>query len=441
MKIHKKTLLSSLIVITLISIGGCGFFKDEPGIEKDKAEQKEILSGLFVTYWKGAKISIRSMQIDANTKTINFEKIRKQQVNDLKLGKHLSKIFDWETILKNEYVADGEIFTAKEFLEFAQEVYTMADAIKGLDEDVYPTFAEIVHHSSRVLKEKPIELPEGWNNSMDHWMFALVMESRFGFGSWKTYELDRVHPKELETSDYRVVASLHKGIDHLRNQWYYLADESFSVAIEEAGKPNITLQEHTRDLLVKSKIKEFTPEEQFMLITRSISYLLRGFSRHQADSDELNKKALGDVEAAIADFHSLGVENELVWIAESYVYIKNEDKKKAILALTKLEDSIYLTDKERKLLAQAKEQVGNRDPGSALNFLTDKVIIYRFGFSYAMSYASEIQWMKLLEKTEQGKKILKRFTELEQNFEKAKGYLNFDNLKEKGQTFFKDFPE
>jgi hypothetical protein len=58
-----------------------------------------------------------------------------------------------------------------------------------------------------------------------------------------------------------------------------------------------------------------------------------------------------------------------------------------------------------------------------------------------MSYASEIQWMQLLEKTEQGKRILKRFTELEQNFEKAKGYLNLDNLKEKGQTFFKDFAE
>lgn len=436
-----KIMIFSIIAITLINITGCSFFDAKKGIEKDRKEQKEILNGLFVTYWKGAKISIRSMPIDKNTKTIDFNKIKQQQAKDLNLGKHLSHIYDWEMILRDVDVEEGEIFTAKEFMEFAKEVYTMANAIESLDEDTYPTFAEIIHHSSRVLQDKPIQLPKNWNNSMDHWMFALVMESRFGFGSWKTYELEKVHPQDLITSDYRVVASLHKGIDHLRNKWYFLADESFSQAIAEANNPKITLQDYTKSLIVKAKSKTFSPEEQFKLITRASSYLLRGFSRHQADSDELNEKALEDIEAAITDFHSLGIENELVWIAESYVYIKNEDKEKAIASLTRLEASNYLTSRERKLLIQTKDKILNRNPDSALNILTDKVIIYKLGFSYTMSYVAEIQWMQLLEKTEQGKRILKRFTELKQTFEKAKGYLDLDKLKEKGQTLFKELVE
>ena len=432
----KTMILSGLIAVLLISISGCDIFNTESGIEKDKREQKEILNGLFNNYWKGAKISIRSLPIDQNTKNINFEEIKKQQAKDLSLGKHLSSIYDWENILKNDYNREErKALKPKEFIEFAQEVYAMTSAIEKLDEDDYPTFVEIVHYSSRLLQKKAIELPKEWNNSMDHWLFAMIMETRFGFGAWKTYELDRVHVQDLATSDYRVLASLHKGMDHLRNKWYFLADESFSQAIAEANSPEITLQGHTLDFLSKAKFNDSSPEEQFKQVALAGSYLLRGFSRHQADSDELNRKALEDIEASLASFLEMGVENELVWVAESYVYINNNEHEKAISSLEKLKGSKYLSSKERKLIDQAKEQIGKRNPASALNFLTDKIIMYRLGLSYTMSYAAEIQWMKFLENTEQGKKLLERFSELEQIFEKASGYLEVDKLKDESEKF------
>ena len=432
----KTMILSGLIAVLLISISGCDIFNTESGIEKDRREQKEILNGLFNNYWKGAKISIRSLPIDQNTKNINFEEIKKQQAKDLSLGKHLSSIYDWENILKNDYNREErKALKPKEFIEFAQEVYAMTSAIEKLDEDDYPTFVEIVHYSSRLLQKKAIELPKEWNNSMDHWLFAMIMETRFGFGAWKTYELDRVHVQDLATSDYRVLASLHKGMDHLRNKWYFLADESFSQAIAEANSPEITLQGHTLDFLSKAKFNDSSPEEQFKQVALAGSYLLRGFSRHQADSDELNRKALEDIEASLASFLEMGVENELVWVAESYVYINNNEHEKAISSLEKLKGSKYLSSKERKLIDQAKEQIGKRNPASALNFLTDKIIMYRLGLSYTMSYAAEIQWMKFLENTEQGKKLLERFSELEQIFEKASGYLEVDKLKDESEKF------
>jgi hypothetical protein len=436
-----KKVMAFAVVVTMGNLSGCGFFNNTPGIEKDKNEQQEVLDGLFVTYWKGAKISIRSIPVDENTQKIDFESIKNQQADKLNLGKHLRRIYDFESFLKDEEVEDVEPLSSKEFVEVSKEIYSMSDSIKDMDEDDYPTFAEIIHHSSRILQDEPVNMPSDWNNSMDHWMFALVMESRFGFGSWKTYELSKVNPDELMTSDYRIMASLHKGTDDLRNKWYYLADENFTKAINEASDTEITLQNYTKNLLVNNKIGDFTPEEQFGVIIRANSYLMRGFARHQADNSELNEKALEDIEAALVEFKNLGIENELVWMAESYLYIKNENTEKAIASLTKLEKSLYLTHKEKALIAETKQQILDRDPESALNSLTDKVIFYRLGFNYVMSYASEIQWLKILEQTEQGKRILERFSELEKTYEKVKSYLDVDNLKEKATSNLKELIE
>ena len=424
-----------MLTISLTFIAGCYFSTEEKGIERDEKERKEILDGLFVTYWKGAKLSVRSMPIDGETESIDFSKISEQQSKDLNLGKHLTRIYNWESVF-TESEDTHEPLSAREFIELAEEIYNLADTIKDLEEDDYPTFAEVLYHTSRVLNDEPIEIPEDWNDAMDHWLFALVMETRFGFGSWKTYELNKVQPQTLVTSDYRIIANLHQGIDHLRNEWYYLADQSFSQAIEETNNSRITLQESTKDLLNKATMKNIPPDEKFRLGFRAGSHLLRGFSRHQADSDLLNEKALEDIESAIDDFRELGIDNELVWMAESYFYIRKEEKEKSVASLTKLRDSKFITTKERDLISQAIERINERDPESALNFLTDKVIIYRLGLSYSVSYANEIQWMQLLEKTDQGKKILNRFTELEQTLEKAKAYLNLDSLKDRSKDLF-----
>ncbi|NRA59925.1 MAG: hypothetical protein HRU25_03240 [Psychrobium sp.] len=95
----------------------------------------------------------------------------------------------------------------------------MSEVIKTLDEYNFPTFASVMYHSNRVLQGETVAMPEHWNNSMVHWLFALVMASLFGMGSWKYYELNKVKPETLYTSDYRVISNLHKGVDHLRNRF------------------------------------------------------------------------------------------------------------------------------------------------------------------------------------------------------------------------------
>lgn len=432
----KLTKVGSLLLCSLFLINGCSFFDNEDGIEKDRKEQLDEINGFLATYWKGAKIAFRSLPIDENTKTIDFKKIKEEQAKKLNLGKQLSEIYDNEAFLKDENKAEVETKSsrsAKEYLELAKEIYKLSDTIKSLDEDDYPTFVEVLGHSERVIHGRGMDIPENWNSSMDHWLFAVVMETRFSLGSWKTYELYKVDPDQMPTTDLKVIASLHKGLSRLRGKWYFLADEIFTKAIDETNKNGITLNDATKNLLADFDVESLSEEEKFRLLSRSSAHLLRGFSRHQANSSDLNDKALEDIEAAVKDFNKLGIENELVWLAESYVYVKNDEKEKAIASLTKLEKSKYLSSKEKTLIADAKKQIEKRDPESALNFITDKIIMCKIGYSYAESYAMEIEWAQLLEQTDSGRKILARFKELETIADKAKEYMSVDNWKDKAK--------
>jgi hypothetical protein len=427
----KNVVYIKIFFITVFLLSGCGFFDSEESLETNREELNEVVTGFFASYWKGAKICIRSLPIKADSENINFEEIRESQSEQLRLGKHLSRIYDMESIVKGENF-ENEPLSAKEYVELAKEVYSMAGNIEHLNEDDYPTFLEVISNSRQALKREPLDYPAYWNNAMEHWMFAIVMESGFTFGSWKTYELDKLNPGEFATSDLKVGAYLHKGIDHLRNEWFYLAEAAFSDSIDVLSQKKIQLQPEIDALISEVNTGNLSNSERFRFVTRAFTYLSRGYSRHQMDTSSSKELALQDIESAIKDFSNAGINNELVWIAESYLYIKNEETDKAVESLAKLENSPYISKKEKKLIADAKKKIINRDPDAALNIVTDKVIMAKLGMSYAASYAVEIKWMTFLEKTEEGRRILARFSELDQTLEKAKKYMNVDKLKSAG---------
>jgi hypothetical protein len=73
----------------VILLSGCGFFDSEESLETNKEELNEVVTGLFASYWKGAKICIRSIPIKADSENIDLEEIRASQTEKLGLGKHL----------------------------------------------------------------------------------------------------------------------------------------------------------------------------------------------------------------------------------------------------------------------------------------------------------------------------------------------------------------
>ena len=418
---------------------GCGLWDPPPSLEQDRAEQAEVLSGLFVTYWKGAKISIRSVPLTPPGTAIDFDEVRERQAEQLRLGKHLSRIYDWESFLRGEE-ADVEPLGAKELVELAQEIYVLAGVIDEIDEDGLPTFLEVVSSTRAALLQDPLAVPPYWNSSMDHWTFALVMEARAGLGSWRTYELYKVDPGQMRTVDLAVLSGLHKGIDSLRSSWFFLAEEQLSQTLSVLEADEITLVPEVRRVLLAAAPGS-EPGERFRLLSRATTYCLLGFARRQIEDPELRAAAAEDVSAALADFSALGIQNELVTAAQAYVAIEAGDYRAATRALARLEESPLLSSKEKEISIRTRAYLEQRDPDSALVALTDKLMLYRLGMSYAYSYAIEIQWLQLLEKTERGRRILDRFTELEQIYRKAEGYLDVDRLKERGEELWRELRE
>ncbi len=137
-------------------------------------------------------------------------------------------------------------------------------------------------------------------------------------------------------------------------------------------------------------------------------------------------------------FNQLGIDNELVWLAESYLYIKKEDIERANVSLDKLLSSELISDKEKELIAETKEHLKNRESGKALNFLTDKVFMSRLGASYAYSYADEVEWVVFLKKSKEGREILAKFENFESSINKAKELLSLEEIKNKSKSFVGD---
>lgn len=436
-----RLLIISLIVLTT---SGFGFLSPKSSLESDLEDQQDTLDSIFVAYWKGGKISLRSLPLNEDTEVINFEAISDQQAKDLGLGPHLKRLFDNKPMFDEKKSKSEDLnsetseLSITHIYEFSKELYKMKDKTQHLNEDDYPTFLEVIAHGKRVTSGETLNYPKPWTNSLDHWAFALMMEARTIFNSWKTYELEKVDINELVTTDLKSMASLHKGIDSLRNGWFFLADLSFTRSITELNKDGFSLASSTEILVNEQLIDGFTAQQQTKLVLRATSYLMRGWAREQSEDEVLSKQASDDVELALKDFNQLGIDNELVWSAESYLYIKKEDTERALISLNKLSNSEMLSAHEKELIEDTKTHLKNREPDKAMNFLTDKIFMYRLGFSYAYAYAEQVEWVAILSKTEEGRDILNKFNRLESAIKTAKEYLSLEEVKNKSKALLGD---
>lgn len=411
----------------IVSLSGWSLFKPaSTSLEEDKANLNKVLDGFFVTYWKGAKLSVRALPIKQQMSLEEFEQAQQEHKKNLPFGEQLSTAYNWEGVVRG-IEAGREKLSVQQFTDLAKDIYAIPSVIKTKDEDDYPTFFEVIANTRSLLQQKPIALPENWNASMEHWLFALAMEAQLGFKSWKTYELQRVKPHELHTTDLQTLALIHQGIDHLRHSRYYLAEDTFTQSLtilNNSPKDAITLLPHSERFFALFT-KEGTTQERFHHYMSGLNYLLRGYSRQNMNNEKASQLAQQDMAQTVSHFNQSGIDNEFTWLAQSYVYIEQKETDKAVATLEKLANSSLLADKEKALLAKAQQQLTNQQPDKALASLADSHIMYKLGMNYATSYLSEVTWTKLLEQTEEGKQLFKHFIGLQEQFEKIKGYLTF----------------
>lgn len=419
-----------ILFITFITIlSGWGFFKAENSLAKNTESLNKVLNGFFVTYWKGAKLSIRALPIKKETTLVDFDQVKKDHQTALPFGTQLQQMYNWEGVLNG--IDEGrKKLQATEFVSLAKEIYALPSVLKETNEDDYPTTLEVIANTRSLFKKDPVELPEQWNKSMEHWLFAIAMEAQLGFNSWKTYELHSVVPSELHTTDLQTLAFMHKGINHLRHNWSYLAEESFTQALAILAKDEVTLLPHSERFFALLSDNTLSTQERFRSQFSGITHLLRGLALQQMETAEADEQAQEDIAQTVVHFTKADIDNEFTWLAQSYLHIQRQETPKALEALTKLENSDLLAIEEKAAIVEIKQQLTTKSveqteqTNKALKTLANSQIMYKLGLNYAKSYLTDVKWTKLLETTEEGKGLLNHFIQLQESFEKTKGVMS-----------------
>ena len=153
----------------------------------------------------------------------------------------------------------------------------------------------------------------------------------------------------------------------------------------------------------------------------ALNHLFRGFDRLMMERAIDEERALEDFEIFLQDFKKIGLDNELIWGIETYLYLKKEDKEKAIGSLTNLESSGLLSSNEKESIRESIEYLKTRESGQTLNGVYDKYFLSKIATKYMFSVLSQIDWEQVLKDndvphTEEMFDTIERFEDLVERF-------------------------
>ncbi|OEK09528.1 hypothetical protein A8C32_12530 [Flavivirga aquatica] len=156
----------------------------------------------------------------------------------------------------------------------------------------------------------------------------------------------------------------------------------------------------------------------------------------ERDIDE--KRALEDFEIFLKDAKEIGLDNEIIWSIETYLYLKNEENEKAVASLSKLKTSKLLSSNEKEKIDESIEYLKNRKSGKVLNGIYDKYFLSKIATKYMFSILSQVDWKKVLKEqnvphTEDMFKTIEVLKEFIENLNK---YSSTDNLKKTGESLW-----
>lgn len=212
---------------------------------------------------------------------------------------------------------------------------------------------------------------------------------------------------------------------------YYLSEDEISRNIDWLNNNEEVDLPYTRAMFQWGNLNN----QQTHLGLHSLNHLFRGFDRLMMDREIDEKRALEDFEMFLKDAKEIGMDNEIVWSIETYLYLKNEENEKAILALKKLKTSTLLSSDDKEKLDESIEYVKNRKPGEVLNGVYDKYFLSKIATKYMFSILSKVDWKKVMKEQNvpHTEEIFKTMDNLKGFIENLEKYASTENLKEAGE--------
>jgi hypothetical protein len=427
----------TILIISLLILGISSCHHEDP-LEKERKEfVKSIEGDMALTVYRGVKITLRSFPI--NQKVENADSLI-SAIKNKKPG--YENVSQYTVQFLETFMGSGnsdEKISVQKAFAIVQAFNKLKSEIKDKNEDDYPTLLEVIFYLNEVknVKEDNLVKELKWNSAKEHLVLsAALMAAKPLPVSFQLYETSKLDIPKLDNTEIKPLAAMFKGMIMMQNKWYYLSEESLTQGIESLDAGNLKFEfDSFPSLFPEAKIDS---REAEIAQLHGLSCLLRGFARTKMDDKKKKKLAVDDFELFVNDANKIGADNELVWLAGTYVSIKKEENEKAIVYLDKLQTSENFSDSEKEALKETKEYLSKRDPDKALNVIYDKVFIGKLVVKYLSNYISQVEWHKAISKTDTGKKLLGIPEFIDTEYKKLEKEMGGKSLEEKGKNLVKD---
>ncbi len=410
------------ICLFVLFISCTGDQSDTGLLQKDRKALVESLDSQKVLSYKFTKICLRATATE-DTISEEFQDLKHRMYNVSQ------KIAQFN---KNQQLS------IMDYISIYKEYRAMSSFIEATDEDVFPTTVEALERILAIQDTTATFKPllKGDQKikaqNMEHAVLsALVILSKDLGKEISLYECAKTTPEALPDGELKSLLHFFRGFLFFEKKLYYLSEDEITQNIN-------WLEQHPTVALpfAKSLFKWQTlNNQQTYTAYHSLQYLFRGFDRLMMDRDVDEQRALNDFEIFLQDSKKLGLENEIIWGIETYLYLKNEEHEKAIAALTKLNSSPLLSKSERESISETITYLKHRDTEALLNGVYDKYFLSKIAVKYMYNLLSQVDWKTHLKEhdvpyTDEIFELLYNFQQIDTQLEKQ---LNGESLKETGK--------
>ncbi|MGG6230469.1 short-chain dehydrogenase [Tenacibaculum sp. SDUM215027] len=398
---------------------------DEELLEKDKIELKENLDSYKIATYKFGKILIRS-SAEKDTISTEFQSFKKD----------LDRIFN--KVVKYD-IENPENLSLLDYILIYRDYKRMEDFIMKTDEDIFPTLVDafnVIYGDSISKKREYYNGKEKeYVQNIEHAILSAVVILSKDLGKEVSlYECTKTNPELLPDSEIKTLLQYFRGFLFFEKGLYYLSEDEISRNINWLNNNKNVDLPYTRAFFQWGNLDN----ESTHLGLHSLNHLFRGFDRLMMEREIDEKRALEDFEAFLKDANKIGLNNEITWSIETYLYLKNEENEKAIASLTKLKTSDLLSSEDKKRIDESIEYVKNRESGKVLNGFYDKFFLSKIATKYMYAILSKVDWEKVMKKQNvpHTDEIFKTIDNLKNFIDNLKKYASTEDLKNKGKSLW-----
>lgn len=414
-----------LILILVFTISCSNEKTDAYLLQLDKDNLKEDLKTSKVGIYKFGKLCIRTSVAD--------EESRKE------LGTVAGKLFrTGDKIVR--FQEDPKSISAREYLEAYKDYTSVKEYVETADEDDFPTLLEIWSKSinnqmsnQTYLEGKPKEFLQSGEHAI---LSGMVLPFKSLGKEISLYECYKTNPEILPDGEFKTIINWYRGLLFFEKGYLYLSEDELSRNIDFLNdNPEIDMP------LVATMFEDYnaTPEQTYYGF-RGMNHLIRGLDRSRMEREIDEERSLDDYEAFLRDAKTFGLDNELVWSVETYLYLKREESDKAIASLKKLKTSSFLSSDEKKSIDQSIGYLKERKSEKVLNGFFDKAFLGKLVASYILSQLAQLDWEQILE--DQGVPNTREIFASARSFmaviQKIENYSSTEGLKKTGDDLKKE---